>query len=75
MGVCGCQTVSVREIKVDAKFGSLSKLSPSAAETHYHKMAKSGVGEEAKGVMFGLPPATTEKQIGVRISSQHLLLV
>ena len=56
--------IKTNEIKVDDKYGSLSKVSPSAAKTHYLNMTKSGVGEEAKGVMFGLPPATTEEQIG-----------
>ena len=56
--------VNVSEIKIDDKFGKFNKMSISAAKTHYLKMMKAGSGEEAKGVMFGLPSNTTEKEVG-----------
>jgi len=55
--------VDTKGIKIDSKYGSMCKMGVSAARTHYLKMTKSGVGEETKGVMFGLPPGTTEKTV------------
>ena len=57
----------VKELSVDAKMGSFSRLSCDAAKTHYAKMIKSGSGEESKAVMLGLPLKISEQEVGTAV--------